>query len=146
MGTSAATIELRLGHLPGSGLRLWTWADEYEQLHRFAVIQRRLFKTFQVIPGAGTSLRRLSVEGYRIWIITRRLYINFFHELAVPQTVRWLDGHRIPYRDLCFMSEKDQLGADVYIDDAPVNIEAPRAENWDEAYKLIKERYSEPRR
>lgn len=43
----------------------------------------------------------------------------FFHAAAVQQTIEWLDHHGIPYKDLCFMREKDQVGADIYIDDAP---------------------------
>jgi len=149
------------------GLTEWGIRDEdhYRQLHRFAVTQRDLFETCVPIKGAATTLRRLSDEGYRIRIITHRLFINFFHEASVRQTIRWLDKHGIPYRDLCFMGEKDQVGADLYIDDSPVNIdalrraghfaicfansankqvEAPRARKWDEVYTLIKQRWPEP--
>lgn len=149
------------------GLGEWGIRDEdhYRQLHRFAVTQRDLFETCAPIKGAATTLRRLSDEGYRIRIITHRLFINFFHEASVRQTIRWLDKHGVPYRDLCFMGEKDQVGADVYIDDSPGNIEglraaghyaicfansankgieAPRATSWDEVYRLIKQRFPEP--
>jgi 5'(3')-deoxyribonucleotidase len=104
-------------------------------------------------------LRKLSDEGYRIRIITHRLFIHFFHATALQQTIEWLDHHGIPYWDLCFMKEKDQVGANIYIDDAPDNIEslrsrgfyticyanstnkavgAPRAKGWDEVYELVK--------
>jgi 5'(3')-deoxyribonucleotidase len=149
------------------GLAEWEIRDEdhYRQLHRFAVTQRDLFETCAPIKGAATTLRRLSDEGYRIRIITHRLFINFFHEASVRQTIRWLDKHGVPYRDLCFMGEKDQVGADLYIDDSPANIdalrgaghfaicfansankqvEAPRARKWDEVYTLIKQRWPEP--
>jgi 5'(3')-deoxyribonucleotidase len=149
------------------GLGEWGIRDEdhYRQLHRFAVTQRDLFETCVPIRGAATTLRRLSDEGYRIRIITHRLFINFFHEASVRQTIRWLDKHGVPYRDLCFMGEKDQVGADVYIDDSPANIaglraaghyaicfansankgiEAPRARKWDEVYQLIKQRWPGP--
>jgi len=55
----------------------------------------------------------LSDEGYRIRIITHRLYIHYFHASAVQQTVEWLDSHGIPYWVLCFMKEKAQVGADI---------------------------------
>lgn len=134
--------------------------EEYRSLHRFAVTERDLFKTLPMIPGARRVLRKLSGEGYRIRIITHRLFIEFFHELAVSQTVHWLDHHGIPYWDLCFMKAKDQVGADIYIEDTPSNvrdlraqglfaicfanstnkeIEAPRATNWDEVYALVTE-------
>ncbi|HEV7281590.1 MAG TPA: hypothetical protein VGN57_15420 [Pirellulaceae bacterium] len=135
--------------------------EEYRSLHRFAVTERDLFKTLPMIPGARRVLRKLSGEGYRIRIITHRLFIEFFHELAVSQTIHWLDYHGIPYWDLCFMKAKDQVGADIYIEDTPSNvrdlraqglyaicfanstnkeIEQPRAANWDEVYALVTER------
>lgn len=135
--------------------------EEYRSLHRFAVTERDLFKTLPMIPGARRILRKLSGEGYRIRIITHRLFIEFFHELAVSQTIHWLDHHGIPYWDLCFMKAKDQVGADIYIEDTPNNvrdlraqglfaicfanstnkeIEAPRAATWDEVYALVTER------
>jgi 5'(3')-deoxyribonucleotidase len=150
---------------PSYGLEEWgiKTPDQYEQLHRFAVTQRQLFATAPPIPGARSTLRRLSDEGYRIRIITHRLFIHFFHQEAVSQTIEWLDRNGIPYSDLCFMKDKDQVGADVYVDDAEVNIEAlrkrghyaicfgnstnehvaaPRAKDWEEVYRLVKARWS----
>jgi len=167
---AAEWLEVELSSLTKDvsyGLTEWGIRDEdhYRQLHRFAVTQRDLFETCVPIKGAATTLRRLSDEGYRIRIITHRLFINFFHEASVRQTIRWLDKHGIPYRDLCFMGEKDQVGADVYIDDSPDNIaalraaghyaicfansankgiEAPRARKWEEVYALIRARHPEP--
>jgi 5'(3')-deoxyribonucleotidase len=149
------------------GLKEWgiESEDQYQSLHRFAVTQRDLFKTEPIIPGARKYLRKLSDEGYRIRIITHRLFIHYFHEMAVRQTIEWLDYHGIPYWDLCFMKEKDQVGADIYIEDSPGNlgrlrkrghyaicfanstnrhIEQPRAETWEEVYKLVKEKAPGP--
>ncbi len=102
--------------------------EQYESLHRFAVTQRDLFATCPMIPGARKYLRQLSGENARIRIITHRLFIHYFHKLAVSQTTDWLDRHGLPYWDLCFMKEKAQVGADIYIEDTPHNIEqlAPR--------------------
>jgi len=132
--------------------------EEYQSLHRFAVTQRQLFKTTPMIPGARKYLRLLSDEGARIRIITHRLFIQYFHNLAVSQTIDWLDEHGIPYWDLCFMKQKEQVGADIYLDDSPDNVERlrskglfticfanstnrrvaePRAESWDHVYELI---------
>ncbi len=142
------------------GLPEWGIKDEeqYNSLHRFAVTQRELFKTAPMIPGARKYLRRLSDEGARIRIITHRLFIHFFHRMAVAQTIDWLDEHGIPYWDLCFLKEKEQVGADVYIDDSPGNVERlrgkgfyticfgnstnhnvaePRANSWQHVYELV---------
>ncbi len=105
--------------------------NEYRKLHRFAVTQHDLFRRMEAIPGAGPTLRRLSKRGVRIRIITHRLVIEHFHQSAVAQTVEWLDRHGIPYWDLCFMGEKGAVDADLYIDDAPQNINALRGHGRD---------------
>lgn len=105
--------------------------EEYPRIHRFAVTQRSLFEKMDVVPGAPQSIRRLGTEGVRIRIVTHRLFIRFFHEHAVAQTVRWLDHHAIPYWDLCFMRDKEAVDADVYVEDAPENIERLRRDGRD---------------
>jgi 5'(3')-deoxyribonucleotidase len=143
------------------GLVEWGVSDApggYERLHRFAVTQRALFANMPPMPGAPQALRRLSIEGVRIRIITHRLFIKYFHQVAVSQTIQWLDRHDIPYWDLCFMQQKDAVGADLYIEDSPANIErlraqgqktivftnstneqlpGPRASTWDEVLHLV---------
>jgi 5'(3')-deoxyribonucleotidase len=156
-----------LTNTPSYGLGEWgvDSKEEYERLHRFAVTQRELFATAPMITGTRRVLQKLSKEGYRVRILTHRLFIQFFHETAVRQTITWLDRNGIPYWDLCFMKEKDQVGADVYIDDATHNIQKlresghyaicfanstngsadnPRANGWDEVYELIKVRHPAP--
>src|SRR5262245_48368793 len=56
-------------------------ADQYDSLHRFAVTSRNLFGTVPMIPGTRRVLRQLSDEGYRIRIITHRLFIHYFHAM-----------------------------------------------------------------
>ncbi|MFB0902618.1 MAG: hypothetical protein QMA93_07140, partial [Acidimicrobiales bacterium] len=65
--------------------------------------------------------------GVWIRIVTHRLYVNWGHSAAAGDTVEWLDKARIPYRDLCFLGAKSDVGADAYIDDGPHNIEGLRA-------------------
>jgi len=113
-----------LGALPEDpewGLGNWG-VDNYPRFHRFAVTQRQLFETMKPIEGAPQAIRRLGTEGIRIRIITHRLFIRYFHEIAVQQTVRWLDHWGIPYWDLCFMRHKGEVGADLYVEDSPENI------------------------
>jgi 5'(3')-deoxyribonucleotidase len=113
------------------GLPQWdlTPMGGYTKLHRYAVTQRALFLAAPPIPGAAAALRRLDEAGVRIRIITNRLFINYFHQQAVQQTIRWLDVHGIPYRDLCLLPDKAAVGADFYVDDTPENIEALRSKN-----------------
>jgi 5'(3')-deoxyribonucleotidase len=140
------------------GLSEWgITPEQYTDMHRFAVTQRGLFRKMQVIEGAAPALRRLSDAD--IHIITHRLFIAHFHREAVQQTVDWLDNYGIPYRDLCFTGEKVAVGADLYIEDAPGNVDAlravaptivftnstnrdlagPRANDWVQAERLVLE-------
>jgi 5'(3')-deoxyribonucleotidase len=160
---AAEWFERPIDELPAEvsyGLNEWGIIDKnhYDSLHRFAVTQRELFSSMEMVPGARKYLRQLSDEGYRIRIITHRLFIHYFHATAVQQTVNWLDSHGIPYWDLCFMKEKSQVGADIYIEDTPANVEQlrnknlyticfgnstnryiaePRANSWQEVYDLV---------
>lgn len=142
------------------GLKEWgiSGKKQYESLHRYALNQRGLFKTMPMIVGARKYLRMLSDEGFHIRIITHRLFLHYSHASAVEQTISWLDGHGIPYWDLCFMKEKSEVGADIYVEDTPDNIEQlrkkglyticfanstnkaitePRASSWKEVYELV---------
>jgi 5'(3')-deoxyribonucleotidase len=144
------------------GLDEWDIAEYggYERLHRFAVTQRNLFREMHPIKDAPAVLRKLSNRGIRIRIITHRLFLKYSHKTTIIQTVEWLDSWDIPYWDICFMKDKVAVGAHVYIDDAPVNINqlrsqgcktivfsnstnrglgGPRADNWREAEKLVME-------
>lgn len=133
--------------------------DEYSHYHRIAVMEHDMFRTMPAIEGAADALWRLSDAGIWIRIITHRLYVHWGHEKAVADTAAWLDIHKIPYRDLCFLGAKPQVEADAYIDDAPHNIEqlrgagntvitfgqpynrhltdAPRAESWADVEAIV---------
>lgn len=143
------------------GLREWGFSSRelYDDFHRFAVTERGLFREIEPVQGAAPALRRLSQEGVHIRIITHRLFVSHLHQQQASQTIGWLDHHGIPYRDLCFMKDKAAVGADMYIDDAPDNVvalrdvkptivfsnptnlalSAPRAEDWIEAERLVRE-------
>jgi 5'(3')-deoxyribonucleotidase len=136
----------------------------YDRLHRFAVTQRDLFRIMLPIKDASATLRKLSVRGIRIRIITHRLFLKYSHKASIIQTVEWLDAHDIPYWDLCFMKDKGAVGAHVYLDDSPSNVETlrnqgcrtivfsnstnrgitgPRADTWLEVERLVMEAYDE---
>jgi len=145
------------------GFREWKLerCGGYEALHRHAVKERDLFRKLPPMPGAPAALRRLSTHDVRIRIITHRLYIPWFHREAIRQTADWLEEHGIPYWDLCFMRDKAAVGADLYLEDNPANVEAlradghevivvsnstnralaaPRAEGWEEIEEMILQR------
>ena len=99
----------------------------FDALYRYAVTRRDLLKNLPPMDGASLVLRRLwAQERIRIRIITYRLYFEFFHAVAVSQTIEWLDQHDFPYWDLCFMKDKAAVGADLYIEDSVSNVKALR--------------------
>jgi 5'-nucleotidase len=131
---------------------------EYADLHRVAVMEHDMLATMDMIEGAADALWRLSDAGVWIRVITHRLYVNWGHAKAIGDTVAWLDAHRIPYRDICFLGAKPEVEADAYIDDAPHNItqlrdhgntvivfdqpynralDGPRAHDWAEAESIV---------
>ena len=151
--------------------RSWDFAEwgiegpeEFDRLHRLAVLEHRMFRHMPPLPGVAESLWRLSDAGVWIRIITHRLCVNWGHAVAVADTVAWLDDTGIPYRDICFLGAKPEVEAHCYIDDASHNVAAlreagnhvivydapynrdvdgPRAHSWDEAEALVTDRIAE---
>ncbi len=99
---------------------------DFDRLHEIAVNERRMLRDLPMIEGSDDALWRLSDAGIWIRVVTHRLYVNWGHAAAISDTVTWLDDHRIPYRDICFLGAKPEVEADCYIDDAPHNIDALR--------------------
>ncbi len=137
-----------------------TSEEEFDALHRHAVLERHMFRHMDLIPGAADALWRLSDAGVWIRIVTHRLYVNWGHAITAGDTAEWLDTAEIPYRDLCFIAAKSSVNADAFIDDAPHQIEdlraaghtvivfdqpynrdlpGPRATNWAEAEELVRD-------
>lgn len=124
LGVDPAT----LGPQTGWDYHDWGVDDEaFLRIHRKAVLEYRMFRTMPPMPGVAEALWQLSDAGVWIRLITHRLYTNWGHQVAVSDTVAWLDEHGIPYRDLCLLGDKPQVEADAYVEDAPHNIVALRA-------------------
>lgn len=100
--------------------------EEFLRLHLKGV-EQGMFYSMKPMPGVSESLWRLSDAGVWIRIITHRLAFNGHHGAVATDTIQWLERHNIPYRDLCFIGDKPQVDADLYVDDSPKYIE-PLAE------------------
>lgn len=101
--------------------------EEFLELHRKGVDQG-MFLSMNAMPGVSPVLWRLSDAGAHIRVITHRLCFNGSHAQIAGDTIDWLDVQNIPYRDICFMGNKPQAEADIYVEDAPHHIEALWAE------------------
>ena len=138
--------------------------DHFFEMHHKAVVEYRMFSTMPAIEGASDALWRLSDAGVWVRIVTHRLVVKNTHHVAVADTVSWLQQPRpdgrplIPYRDICFIGDKSEVGGDCFIDDAPHNvialreagypclvmdagynqhIEGPRVSRWDQIEKIV---------
>jgi 5'(3')-deoxyribonucleotidase len=76
-----------------------------------------IFRDLPIFDGARAALERLAVE-HRIVIVSSKF------DWAVPDTLAWLAEHRIPAREIHFTWDKPSVPCDVYLEDAPHNLEA----------------------
>lgn len=96
----------RLTHFP-SMAEFWGWArgDRHST-----------FRDAPALPGAVEAARRIGHE-HRLVIVSSKF------EWAIPDSLAWLADHKIPAREVHFLWDKTQAGCDVYLDDAPHQLE-----------------------
>lgn len=102
--------------------------DGFLEHHKAAVAQG-LYRDLEPIPGAPEAMRKIAAAGAHIRVVTHRLIFGGSHARVVSDTAAWLDRMHIPYMSLCFTGLKDSVGAHVYIDDAPDNVDSLREMN-----------------
>jgi 5'(3')-deoxyribonucleotidase len=132
--------------------------EVYNELHKFAVTKKDLYRSVKPFSGAREYIQKLKELNYRIRLMTYRLFIPEIHRVTVEQTIEWLDQNKILYDDLCFIRDKQDVHADIYIEDDPKSINSlrkagkhticftncrnsrckqPKAGSWAEIYELI---------
>ncbi|VEI13635.1 Uncharacterized protein conserved in bacteria [Trueperella bialowiezensis] len=140
--------------------------DSYHRYHKQAVISG-LYRKLPVIPGAAEAVKELSDIGYHIRIVTHRLTFGGSHAQIISDTAHWLDDRKIPFGSICFSSVKDDINADLYIEDSPSNIEllrkkgittfvfsheyncgidGPRFDDWKVGVQLVQKELGGPRK
>jgi 5'-nucleotidase len=137
----------------------FTSEEHFREIHGKAV-DTGLYERLDPFEGVSEALWRLSDDGFEIHVITSRFVNHGQNAKVVAQTVAWLDEHNIPFRDISFTRDKRRIMADIYIDDSPSNIvslreagrhvltfdaeynrdiDGPRAANWAEAEKYVRD-------
>lgn len=96
-----------LTHFPSMD-EFWAWAR---------LGPPTIFRQLPVFPGAREALADLARE-HRIVIVSSKF------DWAIPDTLEWLAEHRIPAREIHFVWDKTSVPCDVYLEDAPANLEA----------------------
>lgn len=80
---------------------------------------RSVFRDLPPVPGAIDALHELARE-HRIAIITARF------DWAIGDTLAWLAEHDVLAREVHFVAAKQDVACDIYLDDAPYQLEALR--------------------
>lgn len=122
----------------------WPFRDEQDflRVHQIAVNEHNLYRNMDPIAGASKALWALSDAGIRIRVVTHRLVVNFLHATAVADTVSWLDEHKIPYRDICFVRDKADVGCNLLIDDSPINIASLQSKRGPDSVAIFHQPYN----
>lgn len=100
------------------GLHRHTGLDSMEAFWAWARGDgRSVFRDLPLMPGAAEALGRLATQ-HRVVILTARF------DWAIPDTLAWLGEHGIVAREVHFTDDKAAIPCDVYLDDAPYQLEA----------------------
>lgn len=85
----------------------WTWArgDGHST-----------FRDAPALPGAVEGAKRIARK-HRVVIVSSKF------DWAIPDSLTWLAQHEIPAREVHFLWDKTLAGCDVYLDDAPHQLE-----------------------
>ena len=87
----------------------WRWAQDHDG--------HTLFRHLETYPGAVEALWQLAKKRHSIVILTTK------PPWAIHDTFAWLADHRIPTREVHILDHKWEVDCDVYLEDAPHNIE-----------------------
>lgn len=98
----------RLTHFRHMG-EFWRWARDLEGAS--------LFRHLSPFPDAIGALEELTARGHDIVILTAK------PDWAVHDTYEWIAEHRLPTREVHILDDKWMVPCDVYLDDAPHQLE-----------------------
>lgn len=100
---------IELTHFPDMDA-FWEWASDHGG--------HSVFRYLEPYPSAVETLCALEAEGHELVIVTAK------PDWAVHDTLRWLADHRIPLRAIHMTEDKYTVECDVYLDDAPGQVES----------------------
>lgn len=88
----------------------WKWAQDHDG--------HSLFRHLETYQGAVEALWRLTKRRHAIVIVTTK------PTWAIHDTFEWIAEHRLPTREVHITDRKWDVDCDVYLEDAPHNLEA----------------------
>lgn len=92
----------------GSMEEFWRWAQGQG---------RSTFRDAPPLPGAIEAVTRIGMR-HRVAIVSSKF------DWAIPDSLAWLADHGVPAREVHFLWDKTLAGCDIYLDDAPHQLEA----------------------
>jgi 5'(3')-deoxyribonucleotidase len=98
-----------LTHFEGMD-EFWAWADGGPE-------RDGLFRHLPTIPGALPALDSLAAAGHQIVVLTTK------PPWAIHDTFAWLSEQRVPTTEVHILEAKWSVPCDVYLDDAPFQVE-----------------------
>lgn len=110
----------------------WKWygpqwgmsSDEWLDHFTAGVLAGVIFAQGDPTPGSVAAVRRLHLAGHRLHYVTNRAVDGVSEEHAWQVTHRWLHEHGFVVDSLTISEDKASVDTDVFLDDAPHNIEA----------------------
>ncbi|MGA7270948.1 MAG: hypothetical protein WB239_07730 [Acidimicrobiia bacterium] len=88
----------------------WRWAQDHDG--------HSLFRHLETYPDAVGALWRLAAQHHSVVILTTK------PPWAIHDTFAWIAEHRIPTREVHILEEKWSVDCDIYLEDAPHNLES----------------------
>lgn len=99
---------LSLTHFPDMAA-FWDWAKDHGG--------HSVFRHLEPYPTAIETLQELDGAGHQLVILTAK------PDWARTDTLRWLADHDVPTREIHLTEDKHAVPCDVYLDDAPGQVE-----------------------
>ncbi len=87
----------------------WKWAKD--------INGSSIFRNLEVYDGSVETLNELSKSGHEIVILSSKPW------WSIHDTLIWLGENKIPTKEIHFIEDKWTVDCDVYIDDAPYQLE-----------------------
>jgi 5'(3')-deoxyribonucleotidase len=78
------------------------------------------FRDAPPLPGAIEAIKRIGTR-HRVVIVSSKF------DWAIPDSLAWLADHGVPAREVHFLWDKSLAGCDIYLEDAPHQLEELRA-------------------
>ena len=97
--------------------RQWGLGDWSDLFDTYKAARR--YRNLEWLPGAQDGVATLKRAGYRIRVVTHRIWNDTGRDEVAEDTVAWLASRDFPYDELCLVGRKGDLSADVVIDDHP---------------------------